>query len=478
MSGDNMEVQINGIPYLPAQPTIGVGVTTRNRADILETTLQHIRKHTPNAKLVVVDDASTQPVQEADFRFTEQAGIARAKNKCLELLDGCEHIFLFDDDCYPIADDWWKPYVESPEPHLMYQFEDRTTRKLGDIKQVYRDDEHVAYTGVRGCMLYVHRSCLDTVGGMDPIFGVWGYEHVDWSNRIHNAGLSSWRYADVVGSDKLIYSLDEHEAVKRSVPTGERQQLVDRNAAICHQRRDEGFAGYVEYREQSDVVITTLFTGVTDPQRGTAWKPDASLLDAWLKSIPGRKVVLHNELTSFPQESAEFLQVAPGINVYFARWLHIYRWLRDNPDVRFVWCTDGTDVEMLREPWEHMEPGKLYVGSEPAVVGIPWMVDNHKAGFLQDFMGENAGKPLLNAGLVGGDRGTVLRFVHALVRAFFDHEATLFHGKDTESLGVGDMAVFNQVAWTGWSDRLVFGPLVNTVFKANERNDYSFFKHK
>src|SRR5690606_10124331 len=96
-----MDVVIDGVRYTPGS-RIGVGITTHNRPEIFAKTLAEMRKHLPpGAKLVVVDDASKEPVAEADYRFEENAGIARAKNKCLELLDGCEHIFLFDDDCYP-----------------------------------------------------------------------------------------------------------------------------------------------------------------------------------------------------------------------------------------------------------------------------------------------------------------------------------------------------------------------------------------
>lgn len=122
------QVVIDGTPYLPADaaPSIGIGVTTRNRPDALATTLKHLRTYLPPAaKLVIVDDASDKPVDDADHRFSENVGIAVAKNKCLELLyaAGCEHIFLFDNDTYPIADEWWKPYVDSPEPHLMWIFD-------------------------------------------------------------------------------------------------------------------------------------------------------------------------------------------------------------------------------------------------------------------------------------------------------------------------------------------------------------------
>src|SRR6187402_2101376 len=113
---------------------IGIGVTCHNRHEVARNTLSHIcRLMPPDAKIVVVDDASTkEPPFIPDYRFTTNVGIARAKNKCLELLDGCDHIFLFDDDTFPIADDWWEPYIESPEAHLMYIFED-----FADGKQLY-----------------------------------------------------------------------------------------------------------------------------------------------------------------------------------------------------------------------------------------------------------------------------------------------------------------------------------------------------
>lgn len=80
---------------------IGIAITTRNRYEIFKKTYDEMKKHAPkNSVIVVVDDASTTPCPEATYRFTENVGIARAKNKCFELLykAGCEHFFLFYDD--------------------------------------------------------------------------------------------------------------------------------------------------------------------------------------------------------------------------------------------------------------------------------------------------------------------------------------------------------------------------------------------
>lgn len=58
-------------------------------------------------------------------------------------------------------------------------------------------------------MLYYHRSAIEKVGGFDTVYGRGMYERPDLALRIHNAGLTTWAFADVVGSEKLIYSLDE-----------------------------------------------------------------------------------------------------------------------------------------------------------------------------------------------------------------------------------------------------------------------------
>jgi hypothetical protein len=158
--------------------------------------------------------------------------------------------------------------------------------------------------------------------------------------------------------------------------------------------------------------------------------------------------------------------VPTGTNPYFQRWISIYRWLRSNP-ANWVWATDGTDVEMLQTPWEAMQPGTLYVGHEPAVVGIPWMRKNHNP--YQRWIDENADRQLLNAGVVGGDHATMLEFTHDMCRQI----ATMTNH------GIGDMAAFNYVAYQDkWQGRLEWGSRWVTAFKKDERNDWSIWKHK
>jgi hypothetical protein len=160
---------------------------------------------------VVVDDASEKPLFGNDtvengsyyqlIVHSDRLGVAMTKNDGIAaLMDaGCEHLFLADDDIYPQTRHWWEPYVESPEPHLSYQWPNIG----GDPYDRMYDAVHFQVEFPRGVMLYAHRSVIDEVGGMEPAHGVWGGEHVEWQARIHDAGLTTYPYADVIGSRDL-----------------------------------------------------------------------------------------------------------------------------------------------------------------------------------------------------------------------------------------------------------------------------------
>ncbi|WP_454520438.1 glycosyltransferase family 2 protein [Citrobacter koseri] len=485
-----MQVIIDDVPYAPvcnSSARIGIAISTHNRADVLSRALTQHMKFLPAGALVVVVDDGSKPaaVVPAGVQLVRQEaslGIVASKNASLTaLMDaGCEHLFLWDDDAWPIADGWHLPYIESPEPHLAYQFLDLAgPRKLNDLAVLYSDDKHIAYTGQRGVMLYYHRSAIEHVGGFDWIYGRGMYEHSDLALRIHNAGLTTWAYADVTGSDKLIHSLDEHEAVDRSVPTADRKALVERNVKIHNERRDTGFTGYVEYRQQRDVVITTLLTSQPDPQRGTKMTASPDMLTTWVKSIRGAdSVVLVDQLTSAP-DGAQLVTVPDvAMNVYFRRWLHIWQHLRDHPEYRFVWCTDGTDVEMLCAPWEEMEAGKLYVGSEPKTYADLWAKQNHPERIYQEFIEQHRNDVMLNAGLLGGTRADVMAFAHSIIRLYYRLESYRFWKKEQAGTAVGDMLAFGIVA-KSFGDRIVTGPRIHTVFKSEGiGKEYAWWRHK
>lgn len=485
-----MQVTIDGVDYVPvslASTRIGIAITTHNRPQVLANSLEQHRKHLPTGAVVfVIDDGSNPPVKVPDWckliRHDKSLGIVASKNASLECLmeSGCEHLFLWDDDAYAIADNWHIPYIESPEPHLAYQFLDLAgPRKINDMTVLYRDDKHVAYTGQRGVMLYYHRSAIEKVGGFDPVYGRGMYEHPDLALRIYNAGLSTWSFADVVGSEKLIHSMDEYEEGSRSIPRTDREALVNRNVAIYNKRRDSGYAGYAPYRKQHNVVITTLLTSQPDPQRGMKMTASSDLLQLWAKSISGAKaVVIADELTG-PPDGAQLVKVPTvAMSPYFSRWLHIYQHLREHPEYGLVWCTDGTDVEMLREPWSEMEPGKIYVGSEHKTYDDQWMKANHHGKAYGDFIEQHRNEQLLNAGLLGGSREDVMEFAHCIIRQHYLIESHRFWKIETVPETKVDMGAFGMVA-KSFGDKVVTGPKVHTIFKSEGiGKELAWWKHK
>lgn len=212
---------------------IAVCILTHNRYEVFRDTLYNHGKYRPdNSMLIVVDDASDKPVRIGGtfYRFEKNVGVAKATNKALEMAyeRGAEHIFVFNDDCYPIKDNWWIPYVEHPEPHLMYQFK-LPNKPPSDMQELYRDDKTVAYSHTRGAMIYIERRVLKVVGGFDEAYGLYGYEHPDFTNRIHNAGLTTHRAMDVPNSHELFYCLDQDGKIEPSIPDKDRQASMRKN---------------------------------------------------------------------------------------------------------------------------------------------------------------------------------------------------------------------------------------------------------
>src|SRR5690606_38630166 len=203
------------------------------------------------------------------------------------------HFFLFDDDCHPIVDEWWRPYVESPEPHLMYAW--------GDVH--FQTDELVGYVWPKGCMLYAHRRVLERVGGMDPAFGVWGLEHMSWSDRIHSAGLTTCRYQDVPDSEKLFRSLDrENPNFQSSVDLETR--LVANVRYAEEQRDSDAFVPYRETPEERSQVALTVLVPTIASRRST-----------FLPQIMDQLYGQHEELWPDDRRRVEILVVADAEGV-------------------------------------------------------------------------------------------------------------------------------------------------------------------
>lgn len=486
---DQLKQNISVLESLFLAPSkIGIGVNTHNRPTMLAKCLEKIREFMPpNAELVIVDDASTYPV-ESTFRFETNVGIAKAKNKTIELLytKGCDHFFLFDDDTWPLEDKWWEPYCNSKEPHLMYIFKGFKNGSSPDVCRVlHQDSDIVAYSKPRGCMLYYDRKCIDSLGGMHEDFEKWGWEHVDFSDRIFNAGLTKFPYMDVANRPK-IYSDDEvNSNVNTTVSVAERNKLIEKNSAIYGSRFGNTY--YERFMSPKNIFLTCLLTGSDDPQRQGDNKisiSEISALASSITSLDGNLVVLHDALSivdieNFTKDkkhsSVEFFKVEKCTsNPYFYRWV-VYRdfLIKNSRVIKNVICVDATDVEILRQPSWDVVNKRLVVGDEISILNDEsgWMRKNHTGAMSDHFLSTRGDLQMLNAGTLGSNTHLVVDFCSKLIQFWQSDGAT--HNTD--------MLIFNYVCRTFFECDLYHGRSVTTPFKnpePNGKNKYSWIKHK
>lgn len=121
--------------------------------------------------------------------FDGRMGVAVNKNTGIELLldsaTDIEHLFLCDDDTWPLLPQSIDKHISLPMHHSMVCW---GGHRLGDTSP--RLVGYVEWTWPRGVALHATRQAVETIGGMDERFGPGGHEHVEWSQRIYNAGLT------------------------------------------------------------------------------------------------------------------------------------------------------------------------------------------------------------------------------------------------------------------------------------------------
>lgn len=459
---------------------IGVAITTHNRRDTALDTVAKWRDMLPTkAIIIVVDDASDEPYPNADYRFDTNVGIAKAKNKCIELLieKGCDELFLADDDCYPTSADWWKDYVDSPYPLLSYTFSFVGRNIQNGNRLIKNEGSHKWYSNPCGCMVYINKIVVDKIGGYDDQYSLYGDEHLDYAIRAKNVGLIPYAYIDV--ANPLFYCLDQLGNYRTS------RMDVAPQSYLSHRRllQKKNSTSFLPYKEptkelQKPYVLTSYFNYAIDPQRKVKWSnsivPLIPLMDS-CNNLGVRLVVLTN--CDFKnQDTTEFVKVENPDHQFSPndfRWLMQLDYIQKNRTSK-LWCVDATDVEVLKYPFE-IKPNILYVGNEKTqTLSSGWLWSNqwkycHNKNYV-DLYKVSKNFNLLNCGVVGGEYSIALRFIQLMANE------TYFNARNVRR--AMDMASFNYVVYSHFANEFITGEEVVTEFKSNQRNSVSLFKHK
>ena len=186
---------------------IGIGVTTYKRPKCLAKWKEQIDKTTTNDHVII---------HVAEDTDEDRKGIAFRKNECLRALKDCDYVFLFDDDCYPIQAGWIKFFVNSGYEHLIY-CDPKFHPMRGEIGELQ------IYNDCGGVFMFMQKSAIDRIGAFDMSFGLYGFEHADYSNRI----LGSKAYPVLKGTEKYIYAEDySNPKHKSSINDSEKMKLA------------------------------------------------------------------------------------------------------------------------------------------------------------------------------------------------------------------------------------------------------------
>lgn len=242
------------------------------------------------------------------------------------------------------------------------------------------------------------------------------------------------------------------------------------------------------------LLMACHITGVYDVNRNTILEPDDyRLVQAWAESVAAAKikgVIFHNNLSpktceTYTNAYVSFIEVDynPTFNPNVFRYFVYRDYLEKHAlKTRGVFVTDVSDVVLVNNPFEDQrfisQPEAIFCGDEDKPLHNEWMRDH--AAHLREQIADYAAyedrfgqDTLLNCGIMGGHTSVFMGFLKKLCVL---HER---YNANNKTAYTGDMGAFNYLARTQYTDQIISGPPVNTVFKLyeTERTD-CWFRHK
>lgn len=233
---------------VPISNDIGVGILSFNRLKSLIPLIESIRKYTDLKKTTIfVSDESTNPEvwnwlkEQKDIVVfhEERKGIAVNTNRILRCLARFKYKLLLNDDVEVLKEGWDSFYFETMKKTGLKHFCYRqrgiygAERPRADSKGLLKIVEKP-----HGAVLAVHDDAFREVGYFDEGFGTYGFEHVEYSDRIARVCHKEDGYFDVSGSDSYFRIYDDTssdpekhrnyaKAKKRYAETPKNRKFVD-----------------------------------------------------------------------------------------------------------------------------------------------------------------------------------------------------------------------------------------------------------
>ncbi len=119
----------------------------------------------------------------------ERKGVSHARNVCLKHLydEGCDYIFVFDDDCAPIKQGWEDYFVKQAK---------LSDKNFFILPEAFKDDiayldGEIAYWRGGLCQFALYtRKCIEIVGYYNEAYDRYGYEDAGYMHRVWHSGIN------------------------------------------------------------------------------------------------------------------------------------------------------------------------------------------------------------------------------------------------------------------------------------------------
>ena len=198
---------------------IGIGILSFNRVRSITRLLDSIRKFTDLSKItVVVSDESTDNSVKKYLRpqkdivvldNAKRIGIAGNTNRLLRYLAKFKYKIVFNDDVEIMRSGWERLYPAAMISIGYHHFCMRQNGIYGASRSDGKTTTHPSCviqtvpTKPHGAVMAFDNVAFDKVGYFDESFGIYGMEHVDWSNRVSISKIQPTGFHDVVGSEQF-----------------------------------------------------------------------------------------------------------------------------------------------------------------------------------------------------------------------------------------------------------------------------------
>jgi glycosyltransferase involved in cell wall biosynthesis len=232
--------------------TVGIGIITYNRREIVSQTIDRVRAFTrqSGAAMVVADDGSSDGTgallrdKQVPVITGLNMGIAWNKNRALFLLSQmlcCETVILLEDDTQPTRAGWEAEWIRGAMRwgHLNFAGDWMSEYFLSGVGTV--TDPVCSHMVTAQCSVY-SRAALTFGGYFDPRYKGYGHEHVDHSRRLVRVGYG--------GTDKQVDGQEQvrYYSIKSDLTVVSTQSFFDEAQAQHNLQVAHATMGEQHYR--------------------------------------------------------------------------------------------------------------------------------------------------------------------------------------------------------------------------------------